>query len=44
MSIDGSAFKNIEEIWPHIKVKPCNLRVSLVVDAVIQFGELISTY
>jgi hypothetical protein len=44
MPVDGSAFKKIEEIWPHFKDEPRNLRLSLVVDGVNPFGELISTY
>ena len=38
ISVNGSAFKNIEEICPHFKVEPRNLRLSLVVDGVIPFG------
>jgi hypothetical protein len=44
MPIDGYAFKNIEEMWPHFKVKPRNLKLSLATDSVNPFGELRSTY
>ena len=29
MPIDGTAFRDIEEKWPHFKEEPCNLRISL---------------
>jgi hypothetical protein len=44
MSANGSSFKKIEEIWPHFKVKPRNLRLSLATNDVNPFGELKSTY
>jgi hypothetical protein len=44
MPADGSSFKKIEEIWPHFKVEPRNLRLSLAADGVNPFGELRSTY
>jgi hypothetical protein len=44
MPEDGSTFKKIEEIWPHFKFEPRNLRRSLTTDGVNPFGELISTY
>ena len=31
MPTDGPSFKNIEEVWPHFKDEPCNIRISLVV-------------
>jgi hypothetical protein len=40
----GYAFNKIEETWPHFKVEPHNLRLSLAVDGVNPFGEFISTY
>jgi hypothetical protein len=44
MPTNGSAFKKIEEIWPNFKYEPRNISISLVVDSVNPFGELISTY
>jgi hypothetical protein len=44
MPANGSAFNNIEEIWPNFKDEPRNLRLSLAPDSVSPFGELISTY
>ena len=43
MPIDGLAFKEIEEKWPHFK-EPRNLKLSLVADGVNPFGEMRSTY
>ena len=34
---DGSAFKDMEEKWPHFKEEPCNIRISLVADGVNPF-------
>ena len=44
MPTNGSTFRNIEEKWPHFKDKPHNLRLSLAVDGVNPFGELIYIY
>jgi hypothetical protein len=44
MLMDGSTFNNIDEIWPHFKDEPHNIRISLAVDGVNPFGELKSTY
>ena len=43
MLVDGLAFKEIEEKWPHFK-EPRNLKLSLVADGVNPFGEMRSTY
>ena len=44
MLADGSAFKEIEEIWLHFKDEPCNLKLSLAVDGVNPYGDLRSVY
>ena len=44
MPTDGSAFRDIEEKWPHFKEEPRNLRLSLGADGVNPFGELRSIY
>jgi hypothetical protein len=44
MSVDGSAFREIEENWADFKDEPCNVRLSLVVDSVNPFRELRSIY
>jgi hypothetical protein len=44
MPVDGSTFRNIEEIWPFFKEEPCNVRLSLEADGVNPFGELMSIY
>ena len=44
MSTDGSVFSKIEERWPKFKEGSHNIRLSLEVDGVNPFGELISTY
>ena len=44
MLIDGSAFRNVEEKWPHFKQETRNLRISLEVDSANPFGELRSIY
>jgi hypothetical protein len=43
MPTDGSALNYIEEKWPIFKEEPRNVRLSLAVDGVNQFGELRST-
>ena len=44
MPTDGSAFRDMEEKWPHFKEEPHNLRLSLGADDVNPFGELRSIY
>jgi hypothetical protein len=40
MSVDGFAFREIEEKWGDFKDEPRNVRLSLAVDGVDPFGEL----
>ena len=35
---DGSAFRDMEEKWPHFKEEPRNLRISLAADGVNPFA------
>jgi hypothetical protein len=44
MSADGSAFRDMEEKWPHFKEEPCNVRLSLAADGVNPFAEMRSIY
>jgi hypothetical protein len=44
MPADGSAFRNIKEIWPIFKEKPHNVRLLLAADGVNPFGDLSSIY
>ena len=44
MPADGTAFKDIEEKWPHFKEEPRNLRISLVADGVNPFAQMKSIY
>ena len=44
MPMDGSTFKEIEEKWSHFKEEPHNLKLSLVVDDVNSYGDMISVY
>ena len=44
MSADCSAFRDMEEKWPHFKEEPRNLRISLVVDGVNPFVQMKSIY
>jgi hypothetical protein len=44
MSVDGSAFKEIEEKWADFKDEPRNVRLSLAADGVNTFRELRSIY
>ena len=44
MPIDGSAFREMEEKWPHFKEEPRNVRLSLAADGVNPFGEMRSIY
>ena len=39
-----TAFRDIEEKWPHFKEEPCNLRISLEIDGVNPFAEMRSIY
>ena len=41
---DGTAFRDIEEKWPHFKEEPCNLRISLAADGVNAFSQMKSIY
>ena len=38
--IDGSTFKDIEEMWPHFKEEPQKFRLSLATDGVNPYGEM----
>ena len=40
----GSAFRDMEEKWPHFKEEPRNLRISLVADDVNPFAQMRSIY
>ena len=44
MPADGSLYKNIEERWPIFKEEPRNVRISLAIDGVNPFGELMFIY
>ena len=44
MPADGSAFRDMEEKWPHFKEEPCNLKISLAVDGVNLFSHMRSIY
>ena len=44
MPIDGSAFRDMEEKWPHFKEEPCNLRIYLAADGVNPFAEMRFVY
>ena len=44
MPADGSAFRDMEEKWPHFKEEPCNLRISLTTNGVNQFAQMKSIY
>ena len=35
---DGTAFRDIEEKWPHFKEEPCNIRISLAADGINPFA------
>ena len=43
MHIDGSAFRDMEEKWPHFKEEPHNARLSLEMDGVNPFNKMRST-
>ena len=40
MPADGSAFRDMEEKWPHFKEEPRNLRISLAADGVNPFAHM----
>ena len=42
--VDGSAFRDMEEKWPHFKEEPCNLRISLEAYGVNPFAQMKSIY
>ena len=44
MPADGSAFRDMEEKWPHFKEQPHNIRISLVANGVNQFSQMKSIY
>ena len=44
MPVDGSAFRYMEEKWPHFKEEPRNLRISLALDGVNPFAQMKSIY
>ena len=44
MPADGTAFRDIEEKWPHFKEEPHNLRISLAADGVNPFAQMKSIY
>ena len=44
MPVDGSTFRDMEEKWPRFKEEPCNLRISLAIDGVNPFADMISVY
>ena len=44
MPANGSAFRDMEEKWPHFKEEPRNLRISLATDGVNPFVEMRSVY
>ena len=37
---DGSAFRDMEEKWPHFKEEPRNLRIYLATDGVNPFAQV----
>ena len=44
MPTDGSAFRDMEEKWPHFKEEPRNIRISLAENGVNPFVEMRSVY
>ena len=44
MPIDCSAFRDMEEKWPHFKGEPRNVRISLAADGVNPFAQMKSIY
>ena len=44
MPADGSAFRDMEEKWPHFKEEPRNLRISLEADGINPFAHMRSIY
>ena len=43
MPVDGFAFRDMEEKWPHFK-EPCNIRISLAANGVNPFTQMRSIY
>ena len=44
MRVNGTAFRDIEEKWPHFKEEPRNLRIYLAADGVNPFAQMKSIY
>ena len=44
MPVDGSAFRDMEEKWPHFKEETRNLRISLAADGFNPFAQMKSIY
>ena len=44
MLVDGSAFKDIEDMWPILKEEPHNPKLSLAANSVNPFGEIRFVY
>ena len=44
IAVDGSAFRDMEEKWPHFKEEPRNLRISMAADGVNPFAQMKSIY
>ena len=44
MTTDGSAFRDMEEKWPHFKEETYNLRIYLSTDGVNPFAHMRSIY
>ena len=44
MHVDGSAFRDMEEKWPHFKEEPHNLRISLAAYFFNPFAQMKSIY
>ena len=44
MPADGSAFRDMEEKWPHFKEEPRNFRIYLAADGVNPFAQMKSIY
>ena len=42
--VDGSAFTDMEEKWPHFKEEPHNIRIYLATDGVNPFAQMRSIY
>ena len=44
MPANGSAFRDMEKMWPHFKEEPHNLRISLAAYGVNPFSQMKSIY